>query len=215
MLVGRQQHDVSGVRYAGGEGVQAALQIEGRARIVEQGNSRHADQNAEYVLAVLLGFQEDELPQHHDRRIDEMEYRGRAGLDVVVGAEKQKRGQTAAHKGDKAQAGQSLDTQAYPSLAAERQHRKQGQRQEIAQKRKCDGVDPVGIDQAGHQRHKTENHRAEYDAYVALEQLSVIHKRHPKSKIISIYPVFKFGFIGELKIEIVGADVLDGPISTR
>ena len=26
---------------------------------------------------------------------------------------------------------------------------------------------------------------------------------------------FKFGFISGLKIEIVGADVLDGPISTR
>ena len=32
---------------------------------------------------------------------------------------------------------------------------------------------------------------------------------------VTIQLIFKFGFIGELKIEIVGADVLDGPMPTR
>ena len=47
-------------------------------------------------------------------------------------------------------------------------------------------------------------------------RLSPIKTKAPHRVLfLSGLDVFKFGFIGELKIEIVGADVLDGPISTR
>ena len=40
-------------------------------------------------------------------------------------------------------------------------------------------------------------------------------KGSPPNAEVTIQLIFKFGFISGLKIEIVGADVLDGPISTR
>ena len=37
----------------------------------------------------------------------------------------------------------------------------------------------------------------------------------PIAPFVTIQLIFKFGFVGALKIEIVGADVLDGPMPTR
>ena len=127
------------------------------------------------MLAVLLGFQKDEFPQYYHRRIDEMEHRSRAGLDVIVGAEEQKRGQTASHEGYKTHTRQGLCAQTYASLAAKRRYGQRGQGQEVAQEGKRNGVDSVVVDHTGHQRHQTENDRAEYDAEITLQHFSVFH----------------------------------------
>ena len=178
MLVGRQRHDVNGVRHAGGEGVQAALQIEGGARVVEQGNARHADHNAEDVLDLPPPFAEQKLAKHHHGGVYEVEHRGRAGLNVAVGAEEQEGSQATAHDGDKAHGGKGLGAHTDPAAAAEGQGGQHGQGEQVAQKRQRHGVDPVGVNIAGHQGHQTENDRAEYDEPVALQNLFVFHKHH-------------------------------------
>ena len=188
VLVGGQGDHVDGVGNARGERQKASLQVEGVARAVEQGDTRHAEQNAEDVLAVLVGSQTKEFTQHHHRRIDEVEHRGRARLDVVVGAEQKDRCQTAPHEGNEAQAGQGSHRHTNLPLAAERQQGDQRQGQAIPQEGKGDGVYAVGIDHACHQGHQPENDRAEDDTYVAQKDLFVLHTVTRKNCTVPFSP---------------------------
>ena len=163
MLIGRKRYNVDGVRNAGGEGAQATLQIERCARIVKEGNTGHTNQHADQVLELPSVFAEEKLANHNDDRVYEVKYRGRTGLDVSVGTEKKKRCQATAHDGDKAHLGQSLGADTDLTAAAVGQSSQRRQGQEITQKSQRHGIDPIGINIAGHQRHQSENDRAEYD----------------------------------------------------
>ena len=48
-----------------------------------------------------------------------------------------------------------------------------------------------------------------------LESMESSFRDNDGNWSVTIQPLIKFGFIGGLKIKIVGADVLDGPMPTR
>lgn len=162
-----QRNDIDRIGNARGERKKAALQIDGTVRIVKHGNSCHADRNADDVPVAELGFQDEKFAQHHNSGVDEVKDRSRSRRNVVVGAEQQKRGQTAAHHSDKQHLGQGFCADPELSVGADRQCGKQGKRKQASQKYQRERIDTVGIDIFRHQRHHAEQKCAEDDKKVS------------------------------------------------